>query len=56
MIPDHVLQERKDNARSHAKQPSPEAIEIAAKMLANKAMRQKQEHQGKPFGTTQQKT
>lgn len=35
------------------KQPSPQAIEIAAKMLANKAMRQQQEHQGKSSGTTQ---
>lgn len=78
MIPKHVLQERKDNARSHArpntqeeeaddlepmerlyqedlkkmqspaeapkqpplKPPSQQAIETAAKILANKAMRQ----------------
>lgn len=89
MIPDHVLQERKDNARSHArpntpeqeaddlelmerlyqedlkgepshqalqgaalklineqilsrggKMPSPEAVEVAAKILARRAMRE----------------
>ena len=56
MMEELYQEDLKRQAVQPPKQPSPEAIEIAAKMLASRAMRQRQEHQGKPSGTTQQKT
>ncbi|MGB4116536.1 MAG: hypothetical protein WBK51_08325 [Polaromonas sp.] len=53
MMEELYQEDLKRQAVQPPKPPSPEALEIAAKILANKAMRQQQEHQGKSSGTTQ---